>query len=285
MIDTITVVFKEELQLLKIQARSFELYIDPDKIKNIYVVVNDEVDVLSLIDTAWWGVNAHKVRLIHRLEHGNFYYLDGWSSQQIHKLCAARGAESEWSMCFDAKTWLAQPLVWDKLFDGDRPRLNAIDTIPAFIKARVFVENLFNVTLDQTIGPAGVPFMFHTATVVEMCDIIQETKGVGFGEYMSYHMYDPDRVTEFVLYSGFVKFKYGGFDALYSESQVYSISNLDHFELDRFSEIFSCMFRSLTIGMHRRVYPKLTEQQRNEWLSLLQSRNLITGPQDLSDFY
>jgi hypothetical protein len=284
LIDTITVVFKEELQLLKIQARSFELYIAPDLIRNVYIVVNDELDVLSLIDTAWWGVNAHKVKLIHRLAHGNFYFLDGWSSQQIHKLCAARDAESEWSMCFDAKTWLVQPLEWDKLFDGKKARFNSINTIDAFIKSRVYVENLFNITLEKTIGPAGVPFMFHTATVKEMCEIIEETKGEKFGNFMALHMYDPDRVTEFILYSGFVKFKYGDFGSLYSETQVYGISNLDHFELDRFSEIFSGMFKAFTIGMHRRVYPKLTEQQLGEWLSLLYSRNLITGPQDLTDF-
>ena len=58
LIDLITVVFRDELSLLPIQAKSLEKYVG--NINSIVIVVNDEDPVADQINTAWWEIGrAH----------------------------------------------------------------------------------------------------------------------------------------------------------------------------------------------------------------------------------
>jgi hypothetical protein len=54
MIDIATVVFRDELPILKLQAQSIERYCQHIGIRNIYVIVNDDDDTIHQIDAGWW---------------------------------------------------------------------------------------------------------------------------------------------------------------------------------------------------------------------------------------
>ena len=91
MIDLLTVVYRDELHLLKQQAQSFVYNIvDHDKIKNIYIILNDPELTHEDINLDWYGVGVlrDKVRIVHRNEFG--YYppptLRGWYTQQVCKI-------------------------------------------------------------------------------------------------------------------------------------------------------------------------------------------------------
>jgi hypothetical protein len=117
MIDLVTIVFREELNFLKIQAQSIELHIQQADLGNIYVVVNDDDSVADLIDAQWWGTNHTKVQVIPYSCWNYVSRINGWENQQLCKLLAAGSAEHEWSMSLDAKTWFVQPVDLTKLFD------------------------------------------------------------------------------------------------------------------------------------------------------------------------
>ena len=55
MIDIVTVVFQEELPILRLQAESIELYCQNMMLGNIVVVINDESMSTADIDPAWYG--------------------------------------------------------------------------------------------------------------------------------------------------------------------------------------------------------------------------------------
>jgi hypothetical protein len=283
-IDLITVVFQQELHLIKIQARSIELNLESHRINKIYVVVDSDDSVADLVDPAWWGINANKVKIIPRSQLGLAPQLDGWSRQQLYKLLAAEQAESEWSMCLDAKTWFVQSLEWDKLFDGNGlVRFRSFPTIDHFKSAQVFLEKFYNIELPHVIGPGGVPFMFRTELVKEMVKDIEQRTGSSFFDWFALHVMEPDRITEFMLYSGYVIHKLGSYSSLYSRDQYYTVTNMaDRQVAEEFDLIMGRMHGpyNLTASIQGRAYPHLNDEQLDVWVNFLFSRNLITNPEN-----
>lgn len=283
MIDLITIVFQQELYLLELQARSIELYVDSDRINHIYVVVNDVDDVVDLIDSAWWGVNSQKVVVIPRSRWGHVETLPGWESQQLYKLLAAESAASDWSMCLDAKTWFVKQLDWDQLFSHDgRVHYKSIPTINVFELAQCTIEQLLNVSLSTVIGPGGVPFMFHTETVKDMFVHLKNITGTNFIDFFAEYVLIPYQVTEFMLYSGFVNLKHKSHDALYSQQQYYTVTNMADWQLGEFDKIIKSMnsTNNLTASIQGRAYPHLTDSQLDTWCNFLLNKNLINDPQE-----
>jgi hypothetical protein len=269
------VVFEKEIPLIKIQARSIELYVDTDIIKNIYVIVNDEDSKVNLINPMWWGINSNKVKIIPRSKYGVDPTLIGWDSQQMYKLFAAESAESTWSMCLDAKTWFVYPLHWNKLFDEqNRVKFRSIPVIPVFKFAQEFLEKYYDISMKEVIGPGGVPFMFHTETVKSMFAELNTP----FLEFFSTHVRLPANITEFMLYSAYVVHKYGDYSSLYSHSQPYIVQNIADFQINEFSKIMDNMNYpvTLTASIHLRVYPLLTQEQFERWCEFLVGKNLTT---------
>ena len=278
MIDIITVVFQQELYYLEIQARSIEQYIDSDRIGKIFVVVNDNDSVCNLVDKNWWGNNSHKVIVIPRTRFGVREQLHGWDSQQLYKLFGASIAASKWSMCLDAKTWFVQNLDFDKMFDSTgRVNLRSFPTIPVFKPAETFVETFYKIESKEVIGPGGVPFFFHTQTMIDLIKDLEDNHQITLIDFFSKNVMSPVFLTEFMLYSGFVKYKYGSHNILYSQNQYYSVTNLADFQKYEFDKIFVQMQdpNNLTASIHRRVYQYLTEKQLQTWVDFLHSKNLI----------
>lgn len=276
-IDIFSIVFEAEIYLIELQARSIELYLNPNRIANIYVIVNDHDSICDKIDKSWWGINSHKVQIIPRSKYGVDVTLDGWSSQQYYKLCAAARAESDWSMCLDSKTWFVQKLEHDLLFDSaGRANFRPMPTMEVFKPAQTFLENYFNISMPGVIGPAGVPFMFHTTTAKNLIHHIEEKEP--FLEFFSREVRAPSLVTEFMLYSAFIIYKYKSYAGLYSKSQHYTVTNLASFEVVEFDSVMTRMKDSLnlTASIQNRAYKHLSDQQMDTWCDFLLTKHIIT---------
>ena len=276
MIDFITVVFRQELFCLEIQARSIEQYIDSNKIGTIFVVVNDQESVCSLVDTDWYGVNKHKVKVIWAQSFGCTDFLNGWASQQYYKLATANIADSKWSACLDAKTWFVRTLDFDLLFEQDgRVKLASFPTIPVFRPAEQAVNKFFNIDSRQVIGPGGVPFLFNTEEMRFLTQYLIQ-KNTNLYNYFTHAVQYPTLVTEFMFYSGWIAYKHGNHQKLYSNDQYYTVTNIADFETENFDDKFNQMLQeqNLTASIHRRVYPKLTRQELETWVNFLVSKNL-----------
>ena len=275
MIDLVTVVFQQELNFLKIQARSVELYIQPSDLGNIYVVVNDDDSVADLIDFTWWGINQTKVKVVPYSRWNYKSRINGWENQQLCKLLAAGDANSEWSMSLDAKTWFVQTLDVTKLFD-DQGRVTA-GTVPVFTvfdSSKEFLEEYYAITMPNIIGPQGVPFVFHTATVKEL--IASHTN---FIDFFQTNVRYPHLITEFHLYSSFVLSSHKTYEKLYNKTQYYTCCNVADSDVNSFKNHYDRMLHDqklLTASVHRRAYPLLTKQQVTKWQQFLIQRGLNT---------
>lgn len=277
MLDLITIVFREELPLLEIQAESINQYFNPADINSITIVVNDTDDVADLIDRSWWKQYQHLVQ-IKCYSHWNYTSrINGWENQQLLKLLAASESTSKWGMVLDAKTWFVQSIAMDKLFgDNNLPNTGAFPG-PAnwFVEARKFVEERYNIKLPLIVGPYGVPFMFHTDTVRDLVNSEDN-----FIDFFQTNVRFPNLVTEFFLYSGFVKSKFGTIDTLYNTKYSYlQVVNLTEFETDQFDNFItrSQLPQTITSSLHRKTYAKLTQEQILTWVLFLKDKSLISN--------
>ncbi len=269
MIDLLTVVFREELPLLKFQAKSIDNYIDC--VDNIYVIVNDSPDVVSLIDKNWWGRHSDNVCVIPAENLASRPDLKGWSSQQLYKLLGSAQAQSDYVMVLDAKTWFVKRLDHNKLFETDK--INLIPTVvpEVFKSAAEYTEKIYNIQIPKIIGPAGVPFIFNVTDLNEMISDLEHTLNESFYSFFTRSLKAPPDLTEFILYTGFIIKKYGSLSQRYNNKQYYRIINISHNEANVADILFKKIksTSTLTISMHRGAYPKLTEQQFDTWCKII----------------
>ena len=115
MIDICTVVFEQELPILKIQAQSIHNHCRNIGIRNIYVVLNDYETLAEKIDPAWWGDLASSVLVVPRTAFSSTWVENGWVSQQALKLLTASISYNVYTMVLDAKTIFVRPLEISKL--------------------------------------------------------------------------------------------------------------------------------------------------------------------------
>jgi len=278
MIDLITVVFQPEIPYLEIQARSIENNFAEDQIRTIYVVVNDQDSVVDQIDRTWYGKFADRVVVYPYSIFGYVNQVGGWDNQQLCKILAAARSQCEWSLVLDAKTYFIKPCKPELLIDStNRACTNLLKPQPVFESAKLCVENLYGVELDHIIGPGGVPFLFHTETVRSMMSETEQITGKTFIDFFQSNVCYPNLITEFYLYSAYVKRRYGKFDHLYVEKQRWTCINVADWQVDQFDLLLQDMqrFLTLTVSVAGKAWRLLDSNQQQAYLAVLRKKNLI----------
>lgn len=274
MIDIITVVFEQEIPVLRAQAQSIALNCQRIGIRNIYVVLNDVETIAAQIDPAWWGPLANNVLVIPRTAFSTPFVENGWVSQQVLKLLAASMSYNTYSMIMDAKTIFVRELDLKNIVDNTGKILTGrVPIQPVFEPSKKIVEQLFEIELPEQLGPGGVPFIVHNDTVRMMIAETTLRTRTSFPLWFQ----QQGRVTEFILYAGFVKFLCGDLSVLYSEqNKLGHVINVSHDETDSWLIKISQMANknAITVGVHRGAWTKLTPQQRQEYRDLLLQRGI-----------
>ena len=282
MIDIITVVFRDELPVLKLQAESINLYCQDINLGKIIVVVNDDNLDVSEIDCAWWGDFGSQVVVVHRRDWNTDYNNNGWLTQQLCKILASANiASSKWSMILDAKTILVQPIIEEKIFDKDfKIMFGYYPMFPVFEPAGKIVSELFQIDLRNIAGPAGIPFFFENAVVADMIKEVECRTQKLFGDWFQ----QAGRVTEFILYSGYVQYIDGSLDKKFTGGLTYMPCNICHSETALFEDKFNLMRTDknvVCVSIHRNAWTQLDKQQQQAYTEFLISRG-ITRAKELA---
>lgn len=283
MFDLITVVFRPEVLYLEIQAKSIENYFPDDQIKNIYIIVNDNDDVVDLIDKSWYGKYADRVIVYPYSEFGYINRVGGWDNQQLCKILAASRSQCEWSIVLDAKTFFVKPFKKEFFIDPDnRACTHRLRPFTEFESAGAFVEKFYNIEFDYVIGPGGVPFIFHTPTVLSLIKDTEVLSKQNFIDFFLDNVCYPNLITEFYLYSAYVKYKHGDIRALYNDKQRWDCVNIAEWEVENFDELFIKMqkFMALTVSIASKAWVLLTPEQQVSYLEFLSKKNLLTDVQN-----
>ena len=279
MIDIVTVVFEQEIPVLRAQAQSIALNCQNIGIRNIYVVLNDLEPVAAQIDPAWWGPLANSVLVIPRSAFSTMFVENGWVSQQVLKLLAASVSYNTYSMILDAKTIFVRKLDPNTIVDAaGRIQTGILPLYPVFAPAKKIVDELFEMDLQRQVGPGGVPCIVHNDTVRMMiADVTLRTKTSFPIWFQSQGM-----LTEFVLYSAFVQHLCGDIGVLYEQhNHLGGIINMAHNETDSWSIKINQMRKgeTLTVSVHRGAWAKLTAEQQQQYRDLLAQRGIEAAQQ------
>ena len=269
MIDICTVVFESELDVLKLQARSIELYCQDIGLKNIFVMVNDA----SLVDPDWYGSFADHVHVVPRSEFDCEWSDNGWVSQQVLKLLGAAMSDNAWCMIVDAKTLFVRPVDLDQMIVEGRAATGSLSIYPVFDASRNITNKLFDIDLPEQLGPGGVPFFVEPNLTRDMIQEVEHRTGQDFTDYFQ----QQGRLTEFILYSGYVWYRDQSFNKRYHpQSNIYPV-NLCHSETVIFDSKFRTMCRpeTLTVSIHRNAWTQLTEQQQQKYHELLIAQGIL----------
>lgn len=275
MIDIVTIVFREELEILRVQAQSIDLFCSPELVQNIIIVVNDTTEVADSIDTAWWGQFQDCVRIIPRCQFGHNWTDNGWVSQQVLKILGSAQAHSKWAQVMDAKTILVKPVdnsIWDA---QGRLRSGSFDIYSVFYPARDIVNQLFDISLDRQIGPGGVPFFFDTDIVRSMITDVEKITGQLFVDWFQ----AQGLLTEFILYCGYILYCGDKHSSVYAmQNSAILPVNICHSEIGIFDIKLDQMLKQnpLTVSIHRNAWNKLSLLQKQQYRDFLISKNIST---------
>lgn len=275
MIDLVTVVFKDELPILKVQAESVDLYCKELGIKTIFVIVNDADSVADQIDPVWWGSLSNCVKIIPRSFFKYDFVENGWVSQQVLKVLASALSTNQFSMILDAKTIFVKPATLDLLLPDGKIAGGLYKIQEVFSTSARIVGELFNVVVDRNGGLSGVPFIFNTNDIHGMIAEIEHRTKDSFPNWFQ----DQGMVTEYILYVGYCIYRYGNLDKIYSLTVPYQVANLCHSQTgiipNKLLEMAgSC---SLTVSVHRRAWTVMTQEQQHVYKQLLINRGIKTA--------
>ena len=82
-------------------------------------------------------------------------------------------------------------------------------------------------------------------------------------------------LTEFILYSAYLIYRYQGFDQLYHPENYIHCINICHSEVDSFDRKMDLVdHRTLTVSVHRRAWPSLSQAQQARFVQLLRDRGI-----------
>ena len=262
MIDICTVVFQQELDVLKLQARSIELY--AHDVGVIRVITNDD----CVVDSAWWGKLSNQVEIIPRIQFGSTWCDNGWVSQQALKILGCVVGTNAWTIVLDAKTILT---TQQNVFDAQgRPQVGVLEIYPVFEPSRQIINQLFEIDLQQQLGPGGVPFFINNAKARDMTTDIEYRTGIDFAEWFQ----AQGRVTEFMLYSGYLQSK-NLIDVLYNtEISTITPGNVCHSEVAAWDRKYQEMSQATTVSVHRNAWRQLSTEQQQQYTDFLASRGI-----------
>lgn len=274
MIDLITVVFRDELKILQAQAESVARYCRQLNIGNIYVVVNDTDNITGLIDGAWWGELSDHVIVTPRSVFSTAWSDNGWVSQQALKLMTAAISYNRYAMILDAKTVFVRELTLDQVFNAHgQIQTGQLAVYPVFEPSRQIVNQLFGIDLTCQAGPGGVPFVVSTHVVRDLIAEVFARTNQSFPDWFQ----SQGRVTEFLLYSGYIVKGTGSLDILYSKhNNLGGIVNVCHSEVAAWDRKFAEMQQpnTLTVSVHRQAWAALTVEQKQQYQTFLIDRGV-----------
>lgn len=282
MINFVTVVYNDDVDFLQTQAKSFDVYVDPNFVSSISVVVNDHQDVCDRIHTEWYGKHQHKVQIIPYQTYGHVNTLtgdrSGWEHQQLCKLLASANSNTTWSIALDSKTWFVQPISYQNFFSPVGKALALVTPVHQdhFQSAREFTEKFFEVNLTHLIF-SGVPFTFHNQTVRDMITHCEKHTGQPFADFFMEILHEPVCIAEFYLYSGYVLSKYQSFNELYTRTFYHNRINISEHQQCMFDELLVQMRGEevLTASIHKLALPMLSSAQMTVWREFLAEKHLI----------
>lgn len=222
-LDVVTVVFSDDLHLLKLQARSIGKFVDPDLVGTIHIVINDTATdfIRRCFDEHIlheYGPLASKVCFMnHDIRWTATVPGAGWFSQQVLKLAAARHVTAPQYLVLDAKNHFVRRLDARAVFASDgRLQSHRPYMAPRFLPQYEHCLRYFGASAliaNEPALPTTTPFLMITDLAKGLVAHVEAREERPFQDYFWDHRRE---ISEFCLYGAYVEGVAGGFDRHYT---------------------------------------------------------------------
>ena len=280
--DFATVIYKEELNILRAQARSFAVHLSPTMVRNIFLVINDfdltADDLVEIVDL--YGPLSARVRILDRAVVAPKMYAKthGWWGQQIVKLRLCQHATSRYVIILDSKNHFIRPVSPDHFVTRDGRIMTSLVS---------YVNNAedhcrgsfayFGMDATPYIGalpPSITPITLRREIVLQMIEFIEKRANTNFEVEFLKH----SNTTEFILYYAFLIFCGRTIETEYVvvEPQVATLFLDKVRDENRFDSIMfqACRRSPIAFGIHRAAVRELTAHQIGRILELWKATGL-----------
>lgn len=262
--DIVTVIFKKEIPLLRLQAISIRKFFPAQNLGKILIVVNDidengctealkgmlpeygdfatRVEIIrpdeivkpprNIRDRAkQWRVRHTFLRKKFRGWKGN----RGWRCQQAFKLLAVSKARSDYVLILDAKNWLTRILSASDLVDsGRKPLTYLVEPMGKHREwARASFAVLGGIYEGSPVSPTTTPCIYKRAFLADALDHLEEK----LGPIDYFFVRNRRGATEFMLLWAISELKYRGWQNVFSEGLAPCLATFRSSDKDRVESV------------------------------------------------
>jgi tetratricopeptide (TPR) repeat protein len=292
----VTVAFKGEIGLLRMQARSMGRFLKDLGDVSIYVVVNDP-DYVGFMEEFERSVRPEYGPLRDRLTvfdrnkvYEDKYDVRGWRSQQFLKLLVANIIDSDQMIIMDAKNHFIRDVDRNSTLAEDGASITWLaDRRKDFTDEFRKTYSYFGVNPDLYIDhnlPTITPFVVPRLLVKEAVSYVENREKLGFVDFF---LGAGSFLTEFLLISGYCQMRYGSLAPVFrfGPKRVVGIwsatlkfptgveSNI--LELNRDEAVYS-------FAVHRKAAASLAQSHIDAIASLWRSKGLLRDGEDARHF-
>lgn len=219
-VDLVTIVFKDELFLLRLQARSLALFLDPKFDGSIIVIVNDldltqTMKAIRRVILPEYGRWKDRVRLV-PFHHVGFRLdpCNGWILQQALKLAVSTLIDKKFYVLLDAKNHLIRNVSADRFVTSKGKGIQTLEddfvTLPAHYETCIRYFGLDPGAIPIRPCSPITPFVMHTKSVRDLIDHIESKENRSLCSVFC----ETRFLSEFLLYRVYLYFAYKDGDEL-----------------------------------------------------------------------
>jgi len=316
----VTVTFRDELELLRLQARSLAAFLPEALVAEILVIVNDrdEAGVGAAVEAMRpdYGPHAGKLRVVgatdlfrwdagpggaasflRRMQalHPRLAFRSpglawrghgGWKIQQACKLLAFRAVRAEWVVLLDSKIHFLTPVDRSEFFAADgKPRIICKDRADA---NQAWLDSSFRrMGLDRSAAGVRVvngimPFVVRTQLLREVSETVEADVGP-LQVFFAVHRKDE---TEVMLINAYCCARHGGLEAEFDTARPLPpviMRNTPPAVVEE--SIRRVEAGESTLALHRAAVARLSEDQRARLAALWQRTGLVRTEAELGQLF
>lgn len=215
----VTVTYRAEDALLRLQARSLVQFAADGLIAKIIVIDNGTPELrggrLRSLMRAY-GPLADLVEIVRAPQlASDLGGLSGWHAQQVLKLAIARRAPTPWYVLLDAKNHAIRPLSLEDFLAPDGRARGGFHDYAKHPLHPTLLKTLAHFELPESAAswypPTATPFVMHTQTALDIMDSLGEELRTEFAH---------GTFTEFFLYSAWILKRDGDWDSVYDGTAI-----------------------------------------------------------------
>jgi len=303
MIDYFVVVFRKELQMLRLLIRSLVKFTQPSTCRSLNIAINEphgEYQVTRLeierIIAAEVKDESFRIMIVDfdPLLNKTTYAFKGWRSQQAFKLLSHRFCTTDNIVVLDSKNFaIRQVSLADFVSKDDKPLVHLLTykTDNKFHELAGYSRAFFGIYHDPTVDFKGFPSITPAVLRRDALNGLEKQieKKTGLSLIDAFMTHEAlEHTTEFLLYNAYIESQ-DGVMAYYNEREpitqtFFGTSPKDDVGV---ANVYKLLYRDSGVkfsGMHRRRLARLDGEELSKFKELLRWSKLIESDQSFISF-